>query len=309
MTALRASCGASLTRVELSGLTSTSISIASGRISHRASRTSRRPSTRKVVVGAVASTPWIGDWSARENDQPTVYDGPPLRWFNEPAGTSHGGTQQTYPSIGDWAAETMASYRGPPLRWFNDTHMGSTLAPSSMAAPASSEWIADWAAEGMASQRLLAPPPSEPLEEALPVPGRVHQLTSLEQLETLLVQSSALIVLDCHTPACGPCKLMHPVFAANAQRFHNAIFLSVNTEQDEETRGIASRLGVSSLPAFFAFRDMKLVGRCRGAQVDVLAKMLVDNTVQGEAGYVLPCFRKRKANVRGGGPRSASILR
>lgn len=62
------------------------------------------------------------------------------------------------------------------------------------------------------------------------------QLTSLEQLETLLVQSSALIVLDCHTPACGPCKLMHPVFAANAQRFHNAIFLSVNTEQDEETR-------------------------------------------------------------------------
>ena len=74
-------------------------------------------------------------------------------------------------------------------------------------------------------------------------------------------------------------------------------------------QGIASRLGVSSLPAFFAFRDMKLVGRCRGAQVDVLWKMLVDNTVQGEAGYVLPCFRKRKAQVRGGGPRSASSLR
>jgi len=66
--------------------------------------------------------------------------------------------------------------------------------------------------------------------------GCVPQLTSLEQLETLLVQSPALIVLDCHTPACGPCKLMHPIFASNAQHFHNAIFLSVNTEQDDETR-------------------------------------------------------------------------
>jgi len=271
-------------------------------------------------VGAVASTPWIGDWAAREENDGAAssYQGPPLRWFNEPAGTTHGGATQTYPSIGDWAAETMASYGGPPLRWFNDNTATSASTSESVAAPASSEWIADWAAESMAgyisgppSDLLLEPPPppSQPLEGALRVPGRVHQLTSLEQLETLLVQSPALIVLDCHTPACGPCKLMHPIFASNAQHFHNAIFLSVNTEQDDETRGIASRLGVSSLPAFFAFRDMKLVGRCRGAQVDVLWKMLVDNTVQGEAGYVLPCFRKRKAQVRGGGPRSASSLR
>lgn len=64
---------------------------------------------------------------------------------------------------------------------------------------------------------------------------------------------------------------------------------------------------MSSLPAFFAFRDMQLVGRCRGAQVDVLWKMLVDNTRAGEAGFVLPCFRKRKAAVRGGGPRGGSL--
>jgi thiol-disulfide isomerase/thioredoxin len=80
------------------------------------------------------------------------------------------------------------------------------------------------------------------------------QLKSLEQLETLLVQSSALIVLDCHTPNCGPCKLMHPVFAANAQHFHNAIFLSVNTEQDDETRVRSPSLCLLSDACRFSFR-------------------------------------------------------
>jgi hypothetical protein len=138
-------------------------------------------------VGAVASTPWIGDWAAREeSDGAASYEGPPLRWFNEPAGTTHGGATQTYPSIGDWAAETMASYGGPPLRWFNDNTATSASTSESVAAPASSEWIADWAAESMAgyisgppSDLLLEPPPpppSQPLEGALHVPGRVHQV-------------------------------------------------------------------------------------------------------------------------------------
>jgi hypothetical protein len=187
MAALRAACGTSLSRMELSSRTSTSS--ASGRSSGCPRRTTRQASTRRVVVRAVASSPWIGDWAARESDGLTTYDGPPLRWFNEPepSETTHGGTPQTYASIGDWAAETMASYGGPPLRWFNDTYTGSGLSsPSAVAASASSEWIADWAAGYIGeppSQQLLEPPPSEPLEGALPLPGRVHQVRVPQHLQ------------------------------------------------------------------------------------------------------------------------------
>lgn len=58
----------------------------------------------------------------------------------------------------------------------------------------------------------------------------------MEELEALLEQNAgSLMVLDCHTPQCGPCKLMAPVYAANAQHFHNAVFLSVNTEGSANT--------------------------------------------------------------------------
>lgn len=141
------------------------------------------------------------------------------------------------------------------------------------------------------------------------VPGRVTDVHSMEAVEDLVTQNpTKLVVLDCHTRLCGPCKLMEPVYQGFANHFEDAIFVRVDTAENCSTRALSGHLKVDSLPAFFAWRNGKLVGSCKGAQDQVLKKMLVDNTAQGEAGYVLPCFRPKKAAVRGGGPRSLNFL-
>jgi len=135
----------------------------------------------------------------------------------------------------------------------------------------------------------------------------VRDVHSLEELEELLhAHSDKLVVVDCSAKLCGPCRMMDPVYESKAKHFKDALFCKIDTEENESTKAIMSSLGVRALPAFFAFRDEKMVGKCRGAQEKILNKMIVDNVHQGETGYVLPCFRNRKVSVNGGGPRSMS---
>lgn len=142
-------------------------------------------------------------------------------------------------------------------------------------------------------------------EPEMSTSGRVQELHSLEELEALvLANSDKLVVLDCSTKLCGPCKMMDPYYTSFAQHYQEAIFVKIDPEENERTKAIMAYMKVRALPAFFAWRDKKLVGQCRGAQDKQLKKMIVDNVHQGETGYVLPCFRPKTATIRGGGPRS-----
>jgi len=76
-------------------------------------------------------------------------------------------------------------------------------------------------------------------------------------------RSDLPLVVDFWAPWCGPCRMMAPAFEEAARLLEpQARFLKVNTE---EARGLATRLGIRSIPTLAVFREGREVTRTAGA--------------------------------------------
>ena len=82
------------------------------------------------------------------------------------------------------------------------------------------------------------------------------------QFDAEVVQSLLPVVVDVFADWCGPCRMVAPVFEATSLKMGAVCkFVKFNLE---EGRDIASRYGVSSIPAFLFFNKGKLVGMSVG---------------------------------------------
>lgn len=89
-----------------------------------------------------------------------------------------------------------------------------------------------------------------------------------------VVAETSLILVDCYTDWCGPCKAVAPVVERAAKAYEGRVRVAkLNTEGNPET---ARRLHVTSVPTLLLFRDGRVAARLSGYQSDAALRRCLD---------------------------------
>ncbi len=96
-----------------------------------------------------------------------------------------------------------------------------------------------------------------------------------DTFETVVIQSSNLIMVDFWATWCGPCKIVAPVVEELAQEYAGKVnFAKVNTDENPD---IASRFNIRGIPTLIFFKDGKVLDQIVGAVPKAQLKSKIDS--------------------------------
>jgi len=76
------------------------------------------------------------------------------------------------------------------------------------------------------------------------------------------IASEAPTLVDFWAEWCTPCRAMHPIFTRMARKFKKIKFARLNIDQNQ---GIATKLGIQSIPIFIMFKNGNPIDKVIGA--------------------------------------------
>ena len=104
--------------------------------------------------------------------------------------------------------------------------------------------------------------------------GVVIGCHTLDQWKEQLQQantSKKLVVVDFTASWCGPCRMMAPLFAEQAKKFTQVIFLKVDVD---ELKTVAQDWAIEAMPTFIFLKEGSEVNRVVGARKDELLQKI-----------------------------------
>jgi len=91
----------------------------------------------------------------------------------------------------------------------------------------------------------------------------MKQITTAE-FEPEVLAATSLVLVDFYTERCGPCRSLQPTLAEiESEQSGRLKIVKVNAYEESQ---LASRFGVTSVPALFLFRNGQCVAQGLGAR-------------------------------------------
>lgn len=91
-----------------------------------------------------------------------------------------------------------------------------------------------------------------------------------------LIQSNSVVLIDFYAPWCEPCVKMMPVVNKLAAEYKSRA--KVETISYDTNKALAKTLGIEEIPAFFLYKNGKLVEKRNGFQTEAELRSLIDIT-------------------------------
>jgi len=114
--------------------------------------------------------------------------------------------------------------------------------------------------------------------------GGVTELETEESFDALVAGTDKLVVLNCGTTWCGPCKVFAPVYDEISAQFSDATFVKVVGDKNASTVSLMKRLNIRAVPSFRMFRDGVEVDTHSGTNRKSLTEKIQKNLKPGEQG-------------------------
>eukprot|EP00242_Pyramimonas_sp_CCMP2087_P010778 CAMPEP_0198197646 /NCGR_PEP_ID=MMETSP1445-20131203/1212_1 /TAXON_ID=36898 /ORGANISM="Pyramimonas sp., Strain CCMP2087" /LENGTH=219 /DNA_ID=CAMNT_0043866981 /DNA_START=105 /DNA_END=764 /DNA_ORIENTATION=+ len=109
--------------------------------------------------------------------------------------------------------------------------------------------------------------------------GGITEVNKDNFFPTVHANKDKLVVLDCFTSWCGPCKMIYPKIESMAAKYKDStLFLKLNCNPENKELGKA--LQVKVVPTFFIFDGTSLVETITGAKPDKVEEALVAQLIK-----------------------------
>lgn len=93
--------------------------------------------------------------------------------------------------------------------------------------------------------------------------GKVIVIDNKQQWDAEMANAAGkLVVVDFFATWCGPCRMMAPKFVAFSEKYTDVVFFKVDVDKAGD---LSAEYGISSIPAFFFFKDGKKLEEVIGA--------------------------------------------